>query len=99
MVKWFYIGNNVSQTSVTVDEQESGLTFTCKVSGDPAENVKVMFNGNILKEETHTHSLIYIRERATCFDTGVYECEGISEEMEISHRNVSLFVKCKSLCT
>ncbi|XP_060580489.1 peroxidasin homolog [Ruditapes philippinarum] len=94
LVKLFYVGNNVSQSMMIVKEHTVDIRLTCEVSGDPALNVTIMFNDKILKEQDNTNSLTYIIKTASCFDSGEYKCEARNQKQEISHRYVSLFVRC-----
>ncbi|XP_060580488.1 CD166 antigen-like, partial [Ruditapes philippinarum] len=93
-VKLFYVGNNVSQSMMTIQENNVDIRFTCEVSGDPAVNIKVIFNDEILKEQANTNSLIYTIDTASCLNSGEYKCETRNQKKEISHRYVSLFVRC-----
>ncbi|XP_060574572.1 titin-like [Ruditapes philippinarum] len=93
-VKQFYIGSHINTTVVTVDELEVGLIFTCTVSGDPAENIKITHHGQILKEEQNASSLKFIHNAVNCYDSGAFECEAKSRNMDISSKSISMFVRC-----
>jgi hypothetical protein len=95
LVKLFYVGNNVSQSMMIINENNVNIKFTCEVSGDPAVNVKVMFNDEILKEQANTNSLTFIIKTASCLNSGEYKCEARNQKQEISQKHVTLFVRCK----
>ncbi|XP_060599472.1 hemicentin-1-like, partial [Ruditapes philippinarum] len=93
-LKFFYIGSHINTTIVTVDELEVGIIFTCTVSGDPAENIKITHHGQILKEEQNASSLKFIHKTVNCYDSGEYICEVRNRNMNTSSGNVSMFVNC-----
>ncbi|XP_060599665.1 carcinoembryonic antigen-related cell adhesion molecule 5-like, partial [Ruditapes philippinarum] len=93
-LKWFYIGSHVNTTVVTVDELEFNIIFTCTVSGDPAENIKITHHGQILQEKQNASSLKFIHKTVNCYDSGEYKCEVRNRNMNTSSGNISMFVNC-----
>ncbi|XP_045209522.2 uncharacterized protein LOC123561312 isoform X1 [Mercenaria mercenaria] len=93
LVKFFYIGERDGQANFTADEHDD-IQFNCEIGGDPASNVKIIFEGEILAEQVDTNKLTFIRQDVDCLHNGVYFCEGNDSYGLTSSKNVTLLVKC-----
>lgn len=95
VVQHFYIEEHRSQTSVTVDEHDDEVEFKCFVDSNTASYTTIIFEGDVIKEGVNATSISVVLRDISCYDAGVYICEGRTYGGQISRRNITLLVNCK----
>lgn len=90
----FVADEHQGQSTVVVNEHDEDIQFTCTVDSNSDTNVKIMFEGQVLKEETNTTSLSFVHSQIACLHSGVYICEGRNNYGKPSTKNLTLYVKC-----
>ncbi|XP_053372717.1 obscurin-like [Mercenaria mercenaria] len=90
----FFIEGHRGQTHVTVDENDGGIQFTCEVDSNPSSIVKILFEGEILKERSNTKHISLTHSSVACLHGGEYTCEDNNQYGQLSKKSIKLFVNC-----
>ncbi|XP_052806675.1 nephrin-like [Mya arenaria] len=86
--------NNVSQSSVQIDEHSSNH-MRCSLESDPGSNMALTKDGKTIIARSGVHQLTH-GIQAECSDAGVYTCSGYNQYGAADNASVQLFVKCSA---
>ncbi|XP_053372493.1 carcinoembryonic antigen-related cell adhesion molecule 2-like [Mercenaria mercenaria] len=94
-VSSFFVEGHEGMNNVTVDEHYADMQFSCIIDLNVSSTVKILFNGNILKEteDQHKRSLTFKLRTISCLQSGLYACESgdLNEQIIMS---ITLIVRC-----
>ncbi|XP_052807143.1 hemicentin-1-like isoform X2 [Mya arenaria] len=96
LVSGFHVTEHIGTSNVTKSEF-SNVTFTCTVDSNPLASINIRKDGEIRRSIENSSQLEYTIANLTCWDAGLYTCDGSNEfnTDTPSRKNLKLLVTCK----
>ncbi|XP_052805971.1 hemicentin-1-like isoform X1 [Mya arenaria] len=96
VVSDFHVTQHIGTFNVTQSEY-SNVTFTCTVDSNPSSTINIRKEGEIRRSIDNSKQLEYTIANLTCWDAGLYTCDGSNEfnTDTLSMKNLKLLVTCR----
>ncbi|XP_052803021.1 hemicentin-1-like isoform X2 [Mya arenaria] len=96
VVSDFHVTEHIGNFNVTKSEY-SNVKFTCTVDSNPQASINIRKEGEIRRSVNNSTQLEYTIANLTCWDAGLYTCDGSNEfnTDTPSRKNLKLLVTCK----
>ncbi|WAR06600.1 HMCN2-like protein [Mya arenaria] len=78
VVSDFHVTQHIGTFNVTQSEY-SNVTFTCTVDSNPSSTINIRKEGEIRRSIDNSKQLEYTIANLTCWDAGLYTCDGSNE--------------------